>query len=69
MELFEIIETEFATEADEPVFQWRLEQLARAGYDECDALELAARSDIDLHTAVELRANGCPSQTAYDILT
>jgi hypothetical protein len=68
METYQTIEPETTVAEDEPVFRWRLEQLERAGYDECSALELASRSDVDLHRAVELCAGGCPSETAYRIL-
>jgi hypothetical protein len=53
---------------EEPVFQWRRDQLEQAGYDPCSAVELAGRADIDLHVAVSLRARGCPSETAVRIL-
>jgi hypothetical protein len=53
---------------DEPVFRWRLERLEQAGYDPCSALELAGRDDVDLHFALELRARGCPADTAARIL-
>ena len=42
----EIVETEL-----ERVERWRAEELMRAGYDPAGAAELAARLDIDLHTA------------------
>ena len=66
---------EIEVEADGPsreediVFQWRLQQLEQAGYDQCSAIELAGRSDIDLHLALELRSRGCPAETAAQILT
>jgi hypothetical protein len=47
---------------------WRAEELVRAGYDPSDALALAARHDIDLHFAVELIKQGCPYETAIEIL-
>jgi hypothetical protein len=52
----------------ERVEHWRAEELVRAGYDASDAVALAARHDIDLHTAVELVEQGCPHETALDIL-
>jgi hypothetical protein len=55
------------TEA-ERVEHWRAEELVRAGYEPGDAIALAARHDIDLHLAVRLMANGCPYETAMDIL-
>jgi hypothetical protein len=59
------IETE--TEA-ERVQHWRAQELVRAGYDAGDAIALAARHDIDLHLAVALVEQGCPYETALDIL-
>jgi len=52
----------------ERVEQWRAEELVRAGYDPSDAVALAARHDIDLHMAVALVEQGCPHDTAIDIL-
>jgi hypothetical protein len=51
-----------------PVVRWRLSVLRRAGYDEQHARELASRTDIDLHRAVDLILRGCPPETAYRIL-
>jgi hypothetical protein len=62
------IEEEAAAFSDEPVFRWRLERLEQAGYDQCSALELAGRFDVDLHVALDLRKQGCPSDTAARIL-
>ena len=59
------IDTE--TELDR-IERWRAEELVRAGYEPSDALALAARHDIDLHFAVELLEQGCPYETALDIL-
>ena len=63
------VEVETASREDDVVFKWRLEQLEQAGYDQCSAIELAGRSDIDLHLALELRLRGCPAETAARILT
>jgi hypothetical protein len=52
----------------ERVERWRAEELVRAGYDDESAAELAARSDVDLHRAVELLASGCPVELALQIL-
>jgi hypothetical protein len=52
----------------ERIEQWRAYALERAGYDARDAAELAARTDVDLHLAVELLENGCPPETALRIL-
>lgn len=55
------------TEQDR-VEHWRAEELVRAGFDPSDAIALAARHDIDLHLAIELVEQGCPHETAIDIL-
>ena len=62
-DLHVIVETE-----QERVEHWRAEELVRAGFDPSDAVALAARHDIDLHLAVELVQQGCPYETAIDIL-
>ena len=61
------VHIETATEL-ERIEQWRAEELVRAGYQPSDAIALAARHDIDLHFAVELIQQGCPYETAIDIL-
>ena len=62
-------EVQIATETEqERVEHWRAEELVRAGFDPSDAIALAARHDIDLHLAVELVQQGCPYETAIDIL-
>jgi hypothetical protein len=55
------------TEA-ERVRHWRAEELVRAGYEPGDAIALASRHDIDLHLAVSLIQQGCPYETAIEIL-
>jgi hypothetical protein len=62
-ELSVVIETEM-----ERVEHWRAEELVRAGYEPSDAVALAARHDIDLHLAVQLIQQGCPYETAIEIL-
>ena len=52
----------------ERVEQWRAEALERVGYGAQAAAELAARLDIDLHRAIALVENGCPPETALQIL-
>ena len=47
---------------------WRLHELLRAGYPMRIA-ERIARSDADLHQAVDMLARGCEPQTAARILT
>ena len=63
------VEAEGPARDDDVVFQWRLEQLEHAGYDQCSAIELAGRHDVDLHLALELRSRGCPADTAARILS
>jgi hypothetical protein len=62
------VETDVHQSEDERVAYWRLEQLQRAGYDETAALVLADLVHIDLHLAIDLVRNGCPSDTALRIL-
>jgi hypothetical protein len=52
----------------ELVESWRAEELERAGYPPALAVEFAARSDVDLHYAVELLQKGCSPGLATDIL-
>jgi hypothetical protein len=59
----EIIETEL-----ERVERWRAGALMRAGYEREGATALAARLDIDLHTATDLLERGCPEDLALQIL-
>ena len=62
-------DVQFAPETEmEKVEHWRAEELVRAGFDPSDAIALAARHDIDLHLAVELIDQGCPYETAIEIL-
>ena len=60
-------ETQDRTEI-ERVEGWRREELLRAGYPAAAAAELAARTDIDLHRAIELVKRGCPPELAHSIL-
>jgi hypothetical protein len=53
---------------EERVFEWRLEELFRAGFPDALAVELAAARDVDLHQALDLVARGCPPNTAARIL-
>jgi hypothetical protein len=50
------------------ILAWRIAALDRAGYDEGDAVLLAALKDVDLHLAVDLLDQGCPPATALRIL-
>jgi hypothetical protein len=47
---------------------WRAEQLEQAGYGAVAACELAMRQDVDLHVAVRLLSQGCPTELALKIL-
>ena len=47
---------------------WRAEALERAGYLPSEAAEIAARTDIDLHRAIDLLTSGCPSPLALRIV-
>jgi hypothetical protein len=60
-------ETQDRTEI-ERVEGWRREELLRAGYPPAVASELAARTDVDLHRAIELVKSGCPPELAGSIL-
>jgi hypothetical protein len=62
-EELEAVETEAAR-----VERWRAETLVRVGYDAESAAELAGRTDVDLHRAIELIEAGCPVETALRIL-
>jgi hypothetical protein len=53
---------------ENPVLRWRFCMLKRAGYDEPSARELAARTEVDLHRAVDLLRAGCPASVALRIL-
>lgn len=59
----DIVETEL-----ERVERWRTEELLRAGFDPAAATELAARFDVDLHSALDLVDRGCPPELALRIL-
>jgi hypothetical protein len=61
--------TEVAIREETDVVEaWRAEQLEHAGYDPHDAANLARRSDVDLHVAVELVGRGCSAELALRIL-
>jgi hypothetical protein len=59
----DIVETEL-----ELVERWRTAKLFEAGFTGEDAIELAARLDIDLHDALALVERGCPPEVATRIL-
>lgn len=52
----------------ERIEQWRTEMLERAGYTAEGAATLAARLDINLHSAIDLLEQGCPPDVALRIL-
>jgi hypothetical protein len=62
------VEFEYREPEEERVIDWRAGALLRAGYENTTALELALRSDVDLHFAVDLVRHGCPPRTAARIL-
>jgi hypothetical protein len=51
----------------EKVVSWRLHVLVEAGYP-TELADRIARSEVDLHYAVELVVAGCAHTTAADIL-
>jgi hypothetical protein len=53
----EIIETEL-----ERVERWRTAELMRVDFAGDDAIALAARTDVDLHQAIELVQRGLPAR-------
>jgi hypothetical protein len=58
----------FVEASTEAAFEWRLENLLRAGYDERSSLLIALTPEIDLHSAIELLERGCTLPTALRIL-
>jgi hypothetical protein len=62
------IAIEHRTTDDKQVIEWRIEALERAGYDEIAAIELALRTDVDLHGAASIVRQGCPVDIALRIL-
>ena len=61
------------TAADDPshpaeIVQWRLDQLAAAGFATELAAELAHSRQIDLHAVLDLIDHGCPPVLAARIL-
>lgn len=55
-------------EEQDDVTAWRLKTLVDAGYDADSASRIAVRTDIDLHTACDMLANGCTLNQALRIL-
>jgi hypothetical protein len=52
----------------ERVLLWREEELERVGYERETARDLAERTYVDLHFAMDLLRRGCPADTAVRIL-
>jgi len=52
----------------ERIERWRAGELERAGYETSAATLLAARTDVDLHYAIDLLRNGCAPELALQIL-
>jgi hypothetical protein len=52
----------------ERVLLWREEELERVGYGRETARNLAERTYVDLHLAMDLLQKGCPAETAVRIL-
>jgi hypothetical protein len=50
------------------IYEWRFDQLRRAGYDPELALDLAVTTKVDLHDATELLRRGCEPTLAARIL-
>jgi hypothetical protein len=63
-----LVETNVRPTEQELVESWRAAELERAGYPAAAAFELAARTDVDLHFAVELLQKGCSPDLALNIL-
>ena len=55
-------------EESQLVEAWRAEQLEMAGYGAQAAAELAMRHDVDLHGAIALLTQGCPTELALKIV-
>jgi hypothetical protein len=55
-------------EEAERVLLWREEELERVGYGREIARDLAERTYVDLHLAMDLVRRGCPPDTALRIL-
>ena len=50
------------------VFDWRFTELLRAGYSSDQAWRLASDAGVDIRFAERLLADGCPPETAQQIL-
>jgi hypothetical protein len=61
------LDLEFDAETERVVL-WREEELERVGYERDAARDLAERTYVDLHLAMDLLRRGCPVDTALRIL-
>jgi hypothetical protein len=61
-------DTTFQETQQEIVERWRAQELERAGFPEDTANELAMRTDVDLHAAINLIRRGCTPELAAQIL-
>ena len=61
-------DTTFQETEQEIVERWRAQELGRAGFPEDVANELAMRTDVDLHAAIDLIRRGCTPELAARIL-
>ena len=61
-------DTTFQETEQEIVERWRAQELERAGFPEDVATELATRTDVDLHAAIDLIRRGCTPDLAARIL-
>jgi len=61
-------DTTFRPTEQELVERWRAQELERAGFPEDTAAELAMRTDVDLHAAIDLIRRGCTPELAAQIL-
>ena len=68
LEAMATIEQRAEIEQNSEVFDWRFEQLQRAGYPTSEAWLIAAARDVDLRLAARLLTEGCPPETAARIL-
>jgi len=62
-------EEEIEVEVVDKVLNWRFEELARAGFNARQALQLAGDRSVDLHTAVELIKKCGDEYLAFQILS
>lgn len=61
-------DTTFQETEQEIVERWRAQELERAGFPGDVANELAMRTDVDLHAAIDLIRRGCAVDLAARIL-